>query len=216
MVRHNKRRSARPRATRRGRSRISRGGGGSNVQPPAFRPTLSLTHKFRFVATNASGGISITRKNLLNLIQMATSASTTVRILEGVRLKSVEMWGQPTALGAAPVTLEIEWIGENSPSTVVSDTSMGVRPAHVRSRPPASSSNRWWSLSGNQETDPLFNMSYPANTYVDVIADLRFVEQEGPTAGDVPAGAVLGTLYGNYLDGITTGLLAPVGYNVLP
>lgn len=186
------------------------------MQPPAFRPTMSYSHKFRFYASAGSGGINVSRKNILNLIQVATSASTTVRLFEAVRLKKVEMWSQPTALGAAPVTCQIEWIGENSPSTVTSDTSMGVRPAHVVSKPPQFSSNRWWCLSGQQEADTLFNLVYPANTFVDVTIDVRLVEMEAPTAGDVPAGATLGTQYGNYLDGITTALLAPIGYNVLP
>lgn len=204
------------RGSRRRRTRKQGLGGGSSIQPPPFRPTLSLTHRFRFEAAAGSGGLSITRKNLLNLIQVAITTTTTVRPLEAVRLKSVEMWAQPIALGNAPTTLQLEWVGENAPSTVISDTCMGVRPAHVRAIPPASSSNRWWSLSGSLESDAVFNLQYPANTIIDVTLDCRLVEQEAPTAGDVPTGAVAGTLYGNYLDGISTALLAPVGFTVLP
>jgi hypothetical protein len=185
------------------------------VQPPAFIPTLKLTHKFRFV--NAGGTtVSITRKNLLNLVLTATTATTTVRLIEAIRLKKVELWTQPTALGNAPITVQLEWLGENSPSTVTSDTTMGVRPAHIRSIPPSASSNRWWSMSGSLETDVLFSIQCPANTYCDLTAELRLVEQEAPTAGDVPAGAAVGQLYGDYLDGIAGGAWVPIGLVTLP
>jgi hypothetical protein len=71
-------------------------------------------------------------------------------------------------------------------------------------------------MSGTDEGDVLFDMILPANTFVDVTIDLRLVEQETPTAGDVPAGAALGRLYGDYLDGIISGLCAPVGLTILP
>jgi len=203
-----------PRRRRRAGRNIRRG---SALQPPPFVPTIEVVpHTFRFSNAAGTGGSTINRRNLLNLIQVAVTATSTVRIIEGIRLRMVEMWANPTALGAAPNTLQIEWIGENSPSTVISDTSMGVRPAHVRSSPPASSSNRWWSMSGSLETDQLFSLILPANTIVDVTVDMRLVEQEAPTAGDIPIGATPGTLYGNFLDGNVTAVLSPVGYTVIP
>jgi hypothetical protein len=158
----------------------------------------------------------ITRKQILNLLLMATSATTTVRLFQAVRLKRVRMWSNPTALGQPSDACQLEWLGENSPSTVISDSSMGVRPAHVNSLPPPSASNRWWSISGQLESDVLFALTFPANTIVDVTVSARLVEQESPTAGDIPAGASLGQLYGDYLDGITSSILSPIGLNQLP
>jgi len=185
-------------------------------RPPQFQPTIGFSHKFRFQSGTNAGTTAITRAQLLNLIQVATSAVTTVRPFQAVRLKKIEMWTNPGVLGSPPTTVSVEWIGENSPSTVHSDTSMGVQAAHVLSRPPASSSNRWWSLSGQQETDNLMVLIFPADTIVDVSVQVRMVEQENPTAGDVPVGASLGKLYGNYLDGLASGLLAPIGFTALP
>jgi hypothetical protein len=71
-------------------------------------------------------------------------------------------------------------------------------------------------MSGPLETDILFSLSAPPSTIIDVVVDLRFVEQEAPTVGDYPTGATLGQVYGDYLDGIITGNFAPVGYTVLP
>jgi len=188
--------------------------------PPPFHPTVCSVHRFRFVA-NSAATVTITRKNLLNLLLVATSATSTVRVIEGIRLRRVNIWSNPViGVGAAvpsPLqTAQLEWIGENSPSTVISDTTMGVRPLHLSTSPPPSASNRWWSMSGFQETDDLFSLILPAASIVDVSVDIRFVEQEAPTAGDTPAGATLGQMYGGYLDGIATALLTPIGLVLLP
>jgi hypothetical protein len=188
------------------------------IQPPPFVPTMALTHRFRFI-DGVGGSYTITRASLLNLIVTATSAVTSVRLMEAVRLIKVKLWTNPIigtgSASASPIqTCSLEWLGENSPSTLTSDSSMGVRPAHIRSSPPPSSSNRWWSLSGSLETDDLFILTTVAGTVLDIAAEIRLVEMEAPTAGPVPAGATIGQVYGFPLDG--TGHLLPVGFTQLP
>jgi len=71
-------------------------------------------------------------------------------------------------------------------------------------------------MNGSQETDDLFSVTTYNGSIIDLSVEVRLVESEAPTAGDVPAGATLGQIYGDYLDGIASGLLAPVGLVVLP
>jgi hypothetical protein len=194
------------------RPQVRRSPGPSALIPPQFVPTLALAHKFRFI-DSTGGSYTITRASLLNLIVTATSAITTVRSLEAVRLISVRMWGSPS--GATIETISIEWLGENSPSTLISDSSMGVRPAHVHTSPPPTSSNQWWSISGSQETDDLFVIVTSVGTVLDISVEIRLVESEAPTAGPIPAGASLGQAYGVPLDGLG-GNLKPVGFVNLP
>jgi hypothetical protein len=184
--------------------------------PPPFVPTVSLFHKFRFSNGGNSGTYTIARQQLLNLLLVAQTTVLSVRLFQAIRLRKVEIWANPTALGSTPSTVSIEWLGENSPSTVISDTTMGVRPAHISSKPPARSSAQWWSLNAFNEYDVLFILTLPAQCIIDVSVDLRYVEQEAPTLGDVPAGATAGQVYGDYLDGIATSKLAPVGFIALP
>lgn len=160
--------------------------------------------------------MTITRKNLLNLVVMATAANQSNRIIEAIRLRSVEVWTSPPALGTAPASCSVEWVGSNAPSTLSSDTSMGVLPAHVKTKPPPRSSDQWWSMSGADETDPLFTIIAPAESIADVAVTLRFVDNEAATAGGVPAGATVGQVYYDYLDGIASGTWAPVGVAILP
>lgn len=203
------------------RQRTGRGGRSSvgGMRPPPFAPTVKVNHKFRFTGAigSATTLVAITRANLLNLLVTAISAITTVRTFEAVRLKKVEMWTNAPALGSAPTYCQLEWEGENSPSTILSDTSMGVQPAHLVSIPPPSSSNRWWSMSGSQETDNLFGVMMSTGGVIDVSVEARLVDVESPTAGPVPAGATIGQLYACTLDGNGVGgVLSPLGYNALP
>lgn len=193
-----------------------KGFGASMGHIPPFTPTIKFSHKFRYVNGTNAGSYTITRMNLLNQVLVATGATDAVRIFEAVRLRMVEIWANPTALGSAPTTCSLEWLGMFGPSTVVSDTTMGVSPAHVRTSPPRASSDQWWSMSGFNESDSLFTMVLPADCVIEVILDVRLVEQESPTLGDPVTGATPGQLYGDYLDGSSSGKLAPVGFTVLP
>jgi hypothetical protein len=186
------------------------------LMPPPIQITRKFDHTFRFSNGTNSGTFTITRANLLNLLLLTPTATTSTRLFEGVRLRSVEIWSNPSALGSAPTSVSLEWVGENAPSTVIGDTTMGVRPAHVFSSPPALSSCAWWSLSGTLETDPLFTIVVPTNSIIDVQVSVREIDTESPTGADVPAGATVGQVYGDYLDGLTSGKLAPVGYTPLP
>jgi len=203
------------RKQRRGTESIPRGMSNLGHVPP-FTPTLMLSHKFRFVNGANAGAYIITRGNLLNLVLVATSAVTTVRLFQAVRLRLVEVWTNPSALGSPPTTTSLEWLGVQGSSTQRSDTTMGVTPSHIVCQPPRNSSDVWWSINGMNESDQMFELFIAANSVVDVTLELRMLENESPTAGDIPAGAALGQQYGDYLDGLASGKLSPLGFIVLP
>jgi hypothetical protein len=185
-------------------------------RPPPFVSTLSFKHKFRFYSATAVSSLPITRLNMLNLYLNTPTATSSVRILAAVRLLSVEAWSPPASLPST-TELDIEWVGSYAPSTIKSDSSMGVLPAHIHTSPPKDSSAAWWSIVGSNESEQLLLLTAAAETVWDVYCELRFVENEGPSAGDVPAGATPSKIYFNYLDGITTTKLAPVGgVSILP
>jgi len=185
--------------------------------PPPFTATISANKTFRFSSGTNAGTFPITRGMLLNLVSMCSVAvgSSQARLLNAVRLKSVEMWGNPPLLGGVPVVTSVEWVGQNSPSTLISDTSMGVNAAHVLARPPPDSSNRWWSITGSNESEVLFEIEVPAGTIIDVKAAIRFIDDEAGVSAEAGAAATLGTVYYNYLDGFASKKLAPIDVRVL-
>jgi len=71
-------------------------------------------------------------------------------------------------------------------------------------------------MSGTDESDPLFIITAPTESIVDVAVTLRLVDNEAATAGGVPAGANVGQVYYDYLDGIASGTWAPVSVAILP
>jgi len=198
------------------RGQEARGDSRALTHPPQFVPTLRLRHKMRFLSNGSSTTTGITRGNLLNLYETALTAITSSRLFAAVKLRKVSMWAIITQ-GSVPVTVTLEWVGLNAPSIIKSDTSMGVVPASITATPPKDASNRWWSITGQNESEILFNLTFPTNTIVDIEFDARLFETEAVAAGDVPAGASAGKLYANYLDGLSGNLLVPlVGNTTLP
>lgn len=213
------RKQRRKQGSRKPRNRKSVGGR-SRLSPPEFVPTLALGHKFRFSGSLSSGtALPVTRKMLLQLMSMATTTTNQFRLITAIKLKRVEMWAEPPALGSAPAVCSVEWVGSQAPSTLHSDSTSGVRSAYVSTRPPVDSSDRWWSVSGSNETEVLFNITFPAGVTVDITCSIRMADDEAPVASEAGTGgsATVGRVYYNYLDSFASkGLVPTGGVTVLP
>jgi len=179
-------------------------------RPPPYIPTTHFGRTFRFVALGNIAGVSVTRKNLLNLLQIGTSTSTSARAINAIKLNRIRIWG-PTTSGFASQTVTVQWEGLNAPTTEHSDTSMNLEPAYVTSKPPMQSSCSWWSIYNNNESEVLFTLTIPAASVVDIEVSVRLIENSTTQVGEVPSGGVIGEWYYNYLDGSASGLLNPVG-----
>ncbi len=208
------------------RSPGARGGGrklalGEESHPPEFMATLCAGHVFRFTtASGTFGPVPVTRRNLLQLYSMAVTTSNQYRLFSAIKLNKVRVWGQPAALGSLNSPITVEWLGTDAPSVIHSDTSSGVRPSFVETKPPRNSSAQWWSTSGgSNETDVLFNIAGPTGTIVDVHCSVRFADDEAPVVSEAGTGAAatIGHVYFNYLDGFASKKLIPDGgVTVLP
>lgn len=186
--------------------------------PAEFVATLALVHKFRFTSSSAAGS-AVTRGMLLNLVSMATTTTNQNRLFTAVRLRRIQIWGQPPALGSATQTAIVEWLGNQAPSTIHSDSSIGIRPARIDTTPPADGSERWWSISGANESETLANLSVPVGGIIDVTLEMRLADDEGAVAAEngTGASATIGKLYYNYLDSFASKHYAPVGgITILP
>ncbi len=181
-----------------------------SASPPRFISTPQLRHVFRFTASTA-GTYTITKGNLLNLLQVATGASASTRLIYALKLGSVECWA-PTNSSFSSQTVAVEWNGsEYSPSSILSDTSMNLRPAHVFGKPPKNSSISLWISTLSDGAIPFFSITVPQYAVIDVRVTCMLYDDETPTAGDSPSMATTGKLYYNYLDGRTSGKLVPTG-----
>jgi hypothetical protein len=185
--------------------------------PPPNKPEIRVTKTFRFVAGAARSDQALTFAELLNQLEVATTATTTVRLINAVRLIKLEIWAA-VAQGAAPSLLQITGSG-GGPGSIVSDTQMGVEPAHVVWRPPKTSRAALWGVSAVDDATVLCEYTCPVNAVIDVTMEMVLLSAivGGPaTAGSVPVGAAVGALYCDYLDGISLAHVAPEDYPTLP
>jgi hypothetical protein len=183
--------------------------------PRSFDPSIRVTKTFRFRA-NAGTNVfyTITTKNLLQLLVMANSSTTSWRLVQSLRIVRVETWADP-AIGSAG-SVAVTGIGVG-PENRVTDQSMGVQPAHVVWRPLPGAQNSFWLQNGATETNSQFEILASTGQVIDLTLELILQCDDTPTAnGDTGSGLTNGTLYLNYLDGLTSGVLQPVDYVPLP
>jgi hypothetical protein len=187
--------------------------------PPQFNPTIQATHKFRFRST-AAFNLSVITSDLMQLLVIGTSATTTASAYSAFRLRKVKMWG-PMAADLVPVTVSLEFLnaqansGLGSRRTLHTDTSMGAtESAYISASPEAESSAAAWQnvITASTNTNGCaFTISGPINTVIDVVLDIVMQNGEPPFVGATGTALVPGTWYGNSLDGGATGLLPPIG-----
>ena len=173
----------------------------------------------RFVCNTAGGGTrQLDSKDLIDLFCVATAANAATRILDGIKIKKIEMWAANSA-GNASNTVQLEFLNQNAagiggPGTVHNDTAVGLyNIAHLHARPPSNSTAGSW-ITGFSTTD-LIEIVCPQGCVVDVVADLVLAETETLSAvtGAV-AGATAGKLYMRPLDSTNaTPILIPVGFD---
>ncbi len=184
----------------------------SRVNPPMFRSNLVFSHKFRFEASAAFNGL-ITSTSILGACGgIGTVTNTTIALwTTSVKVRSVELWAAPAALGAG-ATVSINWFGaNNSPNLEVSDTSLSTAfNAHVISKPPPSSTASFWQRAAVSTN--MFTLVVPTGAVVDLEVDMVMADQDVALATAAPATAVVGTVYYLALDfvSLATHVLVPV------
>jgi hypothetical protein len=186
-----------------------------NINPPQISSNVRMTHRFRFISSAAVSGITITSDSLMNCAGgIGTVTNSTISLCyESVRLKKVEVWAPPASQGAA-ATVSVEWLGQNSPSIEISDTTISVsQNAHVVGAPPRTSLAAFWQVVGSPQN--LFVLTCPTGSVVDFEADYLFVDRS--TAAGTQAGlttVVIGNVYFLALDSKAgTHVLVPVSLN---
>ncbi len=182
-----------------------------NIRPPQIITSPVYTHTLRFVANAAASAVPISAKQLLGAIGTVCSVSnsTVCAIASSCRVKKVSMWGPAT--GTIDNTLQLRWVGStvDSKNYEVSDTSFSsATMSHVSGKPPKNTLASFWKNANF--TDPLFLISCPQNTVIDVQVNFMLTDQAGSTTFSV-ATASLGFFYYLYLDNSGSNKFVPVG-----
>ncbi len=186
---------------RSGKQRMGRGG--LIPHPPQLRQELGQGYTFRFRAA-ASSSVTVTSNSLLDLLAIATAATTGNRLIGAFRLRKVECWvnSDPTSATPSVVTITGGINDGTGALNRVTDTSIGATQcAHAVWRPAPSDAALWYGAGSSSN---LFAVATAGGiALLDVTLDLIFnVGVETTTAlSTALAGATAGVLYYHYLDG---------------
>jgi len=191
-----------------------RGNAGALSHPPQIHPAISGSKIFRFICTtNPEAEATVTQANLLQMLVVANTSSTSSLLFSSIRLRKVEAWASPVQ-GSAPSYVSVTG-SRSGPENRKSDYSTGVTPAHVKWNPAPNSLSDLWYHADTIGSDTLLTISCPVTAIVDVAVDFIIACKDTAVAGPIPAGATAGTVYGVPLDGLGGNLL-PADYVLLP
>jgi hypothetical protein len=187
----------------------------NSISLPAVNASFTLHKRFRFMADAAVTDISIDLTCIRELFGLAYHSALPsngmYRLIDAFRIRSVDVYSIP-AMGTSS-TVALDWASSNSSrSNRISDTSLGVQPAHVHASPPPNSAPSFWQNSSGSTV--MFKVTVPSGGILDLSLDLVFVDTGGQFLA-VTNTVTDGSLYIKPLDSVLSsyqGHLLPVSY----
>jgi hypothetical protein len=176
--------------------------------PPVNRSVVTGRHVFRFKMTEVTTQIVTLYDRDLAFLMCNASASNAIRTnFEAVRINKISMWSPnqrtTSGVGGQPVTCSLEWLGQYTPNSEFSATTMTLgHNAHLHLSPPKTAQCGKWNQIDDGDNAPLVKMRIPQDTIIDV--DLSYVFRDD-SAGGITKGIIgtlnFGQVYYNFLDG---------------
>jgi hypothetical protein len=190
--------------------------GSRPVSLPPVSNSITFSKRFRFVADADQVDIAIDYTCIRNLIGIAYHSALPsnglYRMIDAFRIRAIDLYAVPE-IGTV-TSVAIDWTGTNTQrSNRVSDTSLGISPAHVHACPPA---NSWASMWVNQSSaTTLFSFTVPVQGVLDLSLDLVLVDTGGAYTSCTDT-VTDGAFYVKHLDtvlGSYQGHMVPLGYS---
>jgi len=206
-----------PRQNLRKRRNPTRRGGATGLTHPPQIDNYEVKHTrtLRFTTGAAFVG-NITFQNILDTINVATSATQLNNLFSAVKINRIRTWSLP-ALGQSVSNTIVFATGSQAfvgDRDFHQDSSMGIQPAHLNVRPKKMSLSALFQVSG---TAVAFYMDVPAGTVVGIncsfIADALGATKAAQNAS---VGATVGAVTYRGLDGLAlsaTVFVPPAGIN---
>jgi len=175
-----------------------------HVTHPPKIPQMNVAHgvRMRFICAAAAAQANITYQNLLDTFLIVTSATVAYDLFQSVRLRAVEIWATPI-LGQATTT-QVVFVGssasDDGSSKIVTDTSMGIQPAHIRATPGRLSPQALWQNAASASV--AFQITCPAGSVIDL--ELSFKNRFGAVvaAQNAVVGGATGSVVNRGFDGL--------------
>jgi hypothetical protein len=189
--------------------KTAKGERGAFDHPPQYDACPTQVRRFRFVSSVDVTNATITASNLLSgSMLFATSSTNAAPIYTHVRLRKVEVWSPSfNVVGTEnrPNTISLTWLANGGSTQIdgdgrtISDTSMSVIPAHIRTSPRKDSfQGNWQTLNGGA----MFVLSARIGSVIDIEGEYRMTPDAGSSLTTVTSGLGAGQTYFGNLDGL--------------
>jgi len=174
----------------------------AQAHPPQTTFQVATQRRLRFNVTTALTEQPFTFQNLLDVMGVAKTTIAGQNLFTHVKVKAVEMWAVPVVGNVALVACQ--FVGSSSGSQgsgrVVSDTSMGIQPAHVIARPDRMSQAGQFQVSSGAAA---FELTAPTGAVVDLLVSYRNALDNGAVATqNALVAASAGQVFYRGLDGL--------------
>jgi hypothetical protein len=191
-----------------------RNGTSGTSQPQPVRATLQVDQIVRFAITAALSGQQVTDAELMDLLVVATAATTTTQLAAALKIRAVELWVDPVAGGSFASLEDLSTGSIGGPSRIISDTTLGVtRPAHIMWKPKPGSQQFMWLSPAQVATKSWFELNTSGKGYIDLHLSWLLQDGETPVSGGSVSAATVGQIYIRALDsGTGSTLIIPVSF----
>lgn len=184
----------------------------SRRELPQLESSFTATKTFRFQADAAVTDKAINCTHVRELFGYAATTNGMSRMVDSFKVNKVTLRALP-ALGTLQ-TVALDWgSGANNARSIrVSDTSMGIEPAYVLTRPPRNTNAGFWHNPA--DGSDLFTVTLPSSGILELTLSIVFVDGTGQTIG-VHDTLIVSNFYISALDSIngsSPGHLIPLGY----
>jgi len=178
---------------------------GNNMQishPPQIA-NLNIVHstRMRFVLSSAMTDQNVTFQNLLDIFLIGSGAAALTDLFNAVKIRKIEIWAVPVIGGST--TVSVTFVGTVaglfSQSKTVTDTSMGVQPAHISAVPSRLAPTAQWQQS---EAADAFQLTAPTGAVVDLELSFSSRYNNGIAAQNAGVAVTAGNLYVRGFDGL--------------
>jgi len=174
----------------------------AQAHPPQTTFQLSTERRLRFNVTTALVEQPFTFQNLLDTLSVSKTTTAAQNLFTHVKVKAVEMWAVPVVGNVALVACQ--YVGSSAGALgtgrVVSDTSMGIQPAHVIARPERMSQVGQYQVSSAAAA---FELTAPVGAIIDVMVSFRNALDNGTAATqNATVAATAGQVFYRGLDGL--------------
>lgn len=202
-------------AARKGGRRRKAGKSSAQLLPPPIETTMKQRHRFRFYASAAVSGASITPQILAGVAGgICTVTNSTITCwASSLRCRRITIWPAVGSAAGVGTSADITWAADGTlfskDEYKVDALPQGItidRP--VSSVPPAGTLGKFWQAPSG--TNTLATISAPSGSIVDIWVEFTLSNQNSSTSLTV-ATAVLGTIYYLSADGPGANKLVPLG-----